>query len=100
MRPFAVDLLSLMSFFDRQGIPEALLRTRVDRKNSHSSSKERDEHDIDEEEGGEGDDDRESKRNDDGFEDDMQILRDYSIVSIDTNQTFEMHALVQLATRQ
>jgi hypothetical protein len=28
IRPSATDLLSLMSFFDRQGIPEALLRSR------------------------------------------------------------------------
>ena len=30
IRPSAADLLSLMSFFDRQGIPEALLRRRED----------------------------------------------------------------------
>ncbi|KAI4251755.1 MAG: hypothetical protein L6R42_008244, partial [Xanthoria sp. 1 TBL-2021] len=98
IRPSAADLLSLMSFFDRQGIPEALLRTRAGSGNGHGSQEERDEHDI--EEKGEDDNDRVSECSDDEFEDDMQILRDYSFVSIDTNQTFEMHSLVQLATRK
>ena len=33
IRPSAADLLSLMSFFDRQGIPEALLRSRGEQRN-------------------------------------------------------------------
>ena len=32
------------------------------------------------------------------FEKDVRILRDYSLISFDTNQTFEMHSLMQLAT--
>ncbi|KAF1929478.1 uncharacterized protein M421DRAFT_45945, partial [Didymella exigua CBS 183.55] len=70
-RPSAADLLSLMSFFDRQGIPEALLHSR------------------------------DSTANNDGFEDDLETLRDYSFVTVtrDAN-TFEMHSLVQLATRK
>lgn len=34
IRPSATDLLSLMSFFDRQGIPESLLRSRDVQRNS------------------------------------------------------------------
>ncbi|RYO89186.1 hypothetical protein DL766_006149 [Monosporascus sp. MC13-8B] len=33
-RPSAADLLSLMSFFDRQGIPEALLRNRTEHEDN------------------------------------------------------------------
>ena len=98
IRPSAADLLSLMSFFDRQGIPEALLRTRAGSGNGQGSQKERDGHGIEEKE--EDDNDLVPERNDDGFECDVQMLRDYSFVSIDTNQTFEMHSLVQLATRK
>src|SRR6202034_1601882 len=34
-RPSAADLLSLMSFFDRQGIPEALLRNGMEPGNRY-----------------------------------------------------------------
>jgi hypothetical protein len=66
----AADLLSLMSFFDRQVIQEALLR-------NPSGTTE-----------------------DDGFEDDVLTLRDYSFITVTKEaNTFEMHSLVQLATR-
>ena len=97
-RPSAADLLSLMSFFDRQGIPEALLRKRVENGNDHGSKEERDKHDNKEEK--EDDKDTASEcSEDDRFEDDVQTLRDYSFLSVGRDQTFEMHALVQLATR-
>jgi tetratricopeptide (TPR) repeat protein len=65
----AAGLLSLMSFFDRQGIQEALLRGQ-------------------------------SSAADDRFEDDVLALRDYSFVTVTRDaSTFEMHSLVQLATR-
>ncbi len=102
-RPSAANLLSLMTFFDRQGIPEALVRKRAESRNGHESQEERDEHDgreeEEEEEEEEDNKDSASERSEDGFEDDVQILRDYSFLSISTDQTFEMHALVQLATR-
>jgi tetratricopeptide (TPR) repeat protein len=70
-RQSAADLLSLISFFDRQGIPEALLRSRDDTANN------------------------------DDFEDDLNTLRDYSFVTVTRDaHTFEMHSLVQLATRK
>jgi tetratricopeptide (TPR) repeat protein len=68
-RQSAAGLLSLMSFFDRQGIQEALLRGQ-------------------------------SSTADDGFEEDVLALRDYSFVTVTRDaSTFEMHSLVQLATR-
>ena len=97
-RPSAANLLSLMSFFDRQGIPEVLVRNRVQSKNGHAKQEEAEEHTNSEEV--ENDDDASTCSEEDGFEDDIQILRDYSFVSVDTDQTFEMHALVQLATRK
>jgi tetratricopeptide (TPR) repeat protein len=74
-RPSAADLLSLMSFFDRQGIQEAFLRSRNRTTNDPMV--------------------------DDRFEQDVRTLRDFSIIkpTSDTN-TFEMHSLVQLATRK
>ena len=37
---------------------------------------------------------------DDGFEDDVQVLRNHSFISCDTDRTIEMHAPVQLAMRK
>jgi tetratricopeptide (TPR) repeat protein len=76
----AADLLSLMSFFDRQGIQDALLRDTSSTANTALVSEV-------------GANDR--------FEDDVVTLRDYSFITVtkDAN-TFEMHSLVQLATRE
>ncbi|KAI4854646.1 hypothetical protein E4T44_00021 [Aureobasidium sp. EXF-8845] len=69
-RRSAADLLSLMSFFDRQGIQEFLLRNPG------------------------------STTDNDDFEDDVNTLRDYSFITVTKeSDTFEMHDLVQLATR-
>ncbi|KAF2022630.1 hypothetical protein EK21DRAFT_15134, partial [Setomelanomma holmii] len=77
-RQSAADLLSLMSFFDRQGIQEALLRR------PSSTAAER----------------VSAVQADDGFEDDVLTLRDYSFIAVTSDvKTFEMHSLVQLATR-
>jgi hypothetical protein len=66
----AADLLSLMSFFDRQGIQEALLRNPS------------------------------STTDNDNFEDNILTLREYSFIKVTKEEnTFEMHSLVQLATR-
>jgi hypothetical protein len=41
-----------------------------------------------------------AKTDDDGFEEDVLTLRSYSFISVNTdNTTFEMHRLVQLATK-
>ena len=92
----AADLLSLMSFFDRQCIPAALIRTRVESQSGYGSQKKRVEHD-----GEEYNEDSSSEFTDnDEFEDNVLTLRNYSFIYIDTDQTFKMHTLVQLAMRK
>ncbi|KAI4194623.1 MAG: hypothetical protein LQ350_007678 [Teloschistes chrysophthalmus] len=93
--PSAADLLSLMSFFDRQGIPDFLVRNRAQAgggcgSSCGSQSQSQSQHQRH----------RHLDNEDDGFEHDVQVLRDYSFISCDTDQTFEMHALVQLAMRK
>lgn len=88
-----------MSFFDRQGIPEALVRKQAESGNGHGSQEERDEYNSsreEEEEEEDNEDNTSEYSDDDGFEDDVQTLRDYSFLSVSTDRTFEMHALVQL----
>jgi tetratricopeptide (TPR) repeat protein len=77
-RQSAAGLLSLMSFFDRQGIQDYLLH------HQSSTAAER----------------VSATQNDNGFEDDVLALRDYSFITVtrDAN-TFQMHSLVQLAMR-
>ncbi|KAG8525686.1 uncharacterized protein KY384_000446 [Bacidia gigantensis] len=131
IRPSATELLSFLSFFDRQGIPEYLLRGEVlgdiERESESESqagvakpSKEHslpgisqddmlDQEQVEEEAMSEGDEEDEVENDedcksifscDDTFQDDIQMLRDFSFMSINTTGKFEMHALVQLATRK
>ncbi|KAJ5092783.1 P-loop containing nucleoside triphosphate hydrolase protein [Penicillium angulare] len=89
-RPSAGKLLSLMSFFDRQGIPEGLLRVHTE-INFHTINE-----DIDDNEGY-----SDQSPVDDMFENDITMLRDYSMISISADcDNFEMHRLVQLATQE
>jgi hypothetical protein len=96
-RPTAADLLSLMSFFDRQGIPEALVQNRTghgsvrqDRKGQYR----------DYDNSNDGETSSQSSQSDE-FEDDVMALRNFSFISINADRTtFEMHRLVQLATRK
>lgn len=112
-RPSAANLLSLMSLFDRQGIPERLIRNRDKIKSSsqvkqinqcrirprpiqhlrrHSRRKR-----IHPEDQGR---DEKNNRHGNEFEDDLLILRNYAFISVsETQSAFEMHALVQLAMR-
>ena len=86
-RPSATDLLCLMSFFDRQGIFEWLIRP-LNRTRSGGA-------DTDNENVSSGD------SIDDMFEKDIEMLRDYCLVQInERGDVFEMHGLVQLATRK
>jgi hypothetical protein len=89
-RRSAADLLSLMSFFDRQAIPEALLRSRSDSDDNDDNADDDDDYDS------------ESQSSvTDEFKDDILILRRYSLISVNVNQrTFNIHGLVQLATRR
>ncbi|PSN64462.1 TPR-like protein [Corynespora cassiicola Philippines] len=86
-RPSAADLLSLMSLFDRQGIPQDLLQNGVNE-------------DF-------GSDFEDSVP--DEFEDDILMLENFSFITTSPNSTttspngsttFDMHALVQLATQK
>ncbi|KAF1934525.1 hypothetical protein EJ02DRAFT_390527, partial [Clathrospora elynae] len=96
-RSSAADLLSLMSFFDRQGIPEDLLRPRTEQQGARTiqTEKVRNHGDSDSD-----DNISQSSAGDNEFEDDIVALRNFCFISVDTSGTsFEMHALVQLATR-
>ncbi|KAI8624325.1 P-loop containing nucleoside triphosphate hydrolase protein [Xylariaceae sp. FL1651] len=86
-RRSATDLLCLMCFFDRQGIFEWLIRP-LDQTQSGGAK-------IDNESVSSSD------SIDDIFEKDIEMLRDYCLVQMDkTGDVFEMHGLVQLATRK
>jgi len=82
----AADLLSLMSFFNPRGIPESVLR-------SHARST------VDT--GDEADDEADDEEDADGeFDDDLETLRAYSLVTATTEgDMWEMHQLVQFGTR-
>ena len=86
-----------MSFFDRQGIPEALLRDQGGTRNRCESLGA----DGENNEESDGEDSALDASVDDGFEDDILTLRNYSFISLTTDAImFEMHGLVQLATRK
>jgi hypothetical protein len=96
MEPGAAELLSLMSFFDRQGIPVALLRPRAERGEAQTSQTKADDSSDDESE----DDTSQFSAGDDEFGNAVAVLRNFCFISVDTAGTsFEMHALVQLAMR-
>jgi tetratricopeptide (TPR) repeat protein len=101
--PSSADLLSLMSYFDRQGIPKEVLRvqsqeeirdlTRQKGDGIRDNKKDEDE-DIE-------DNSTSEASGDDMFEEAVDRLRSYSFVSLGKDETsFEMHGLVQLATRK
>jgi hypothetical protein len=92
----AANLLSLMSFFDRQGISENLLRAQYERQDQYLTSKNTTDDSSDE------DMDSLSETDpDQDFEDDITTLRDYSFISVASDRTvFTMHRLVQLSARR
>jgi tetratricopeptide (TPR) repeat protein len=109
-KPSAADLLSLMSFFDRQGIPHCLVRHYPEVKDRDAAEPSRRHQNLS----------RESRmiprrkrhsisqtpevrarKDDSQFDDDLLTLRNYCLISIGKDkQAFEMHALVQLATKK
>jgi hypothetical protein len=90
-KPSAADLLSLMSFFDRQGIPEELLRAQHEKNHVLRPELSNDSSD---DEGLFGSEVL------DNFEDDITTLRDFSFISVSKDSVFfTMHRLVQLTTR-
>ncbi|OPB40964.1 kinesin light chain [Trichoderma guizhouense] len=89
-QPSAADLLSLMSFFDRQGIPEWVLRDCTTRSNSVEGAE-----NSESETGHESDSDTSSS-----FEEDISILRNYCLIAVnEKDDQFEMHRLVQLSIK-
>lgn len=80
-RPSAADLLSLMSYFSPQGIPEWILWRF--RKYTVRVTVAEDDDDDD----------------DCGFGEDLATLQAYSLVTTTANNTCEMHALMQFSTR-
>ncbi|KAH7303713.1 hypothetical protein B0I35DRAFT_472203 [Stachybotrys elegans] len=104
IRPSAADLLSLMSFCDRHGIPESLLRASDEKEVGSEPGPQQQGPALDELDSDEESTDHESQSNssdDDQFENDISALRDYSFISLsEDRETFEMHSLVQLATRR
>ena len=99
-RPSAADLLSLMSFFDPQGIPEYVLQHQARHENDQEDQVEFEEHDIASHSDIAEDASSQPSASDE-FEDDVQALRNFSFISISPDgATFEMHRLVQLATRK
>jgi tetratricopeptide (TPR) repeat protein len=98
VRQSAADLLSLMSFFDRQGIPKELLRVQDfenNYENINSSERIEDSYynaDTDSLSDSSSDSDFDSD-----FENDIAILRDYSFIATSEDSTvYTMHRLVQL----
>jgi tetratricopeptide (TPR) repeat protein len=115
VRKSAIDLLSLMSCFDREAIPEALLggndRESGDHVNRMGGYNQKRRPDASGADGGrnkkgnsmsdgDGDYDSSSTTGSETFEEDILILRHYSFISVTTNASiFGMHRLVQLATQ-
>jgi hypothetical protein len=108
VRPSASNLLSLMSFFDRQSIPEsALRRAPTPRVHDRKRPKKRwssllrilrtskNEHAAP---GQDLEDVPETATR--SFDLDITLLRSYSFISSATPETFTMHSLVQLSTRK
>ncbi|KAF2030276.1 hypothetical protein EK21DRAFT_41176, partial [Setomelanomma holmii] len=94
-KPLATDLLSLMSFFDRQGIPNSLIR------NSQETSRAR-ENPIRQEHSPTAQLDKAQRNGNEGsFEHNVMALRDLCFITVaEDGETFEMHSLIQLATRR
>lgn len=86
----AADLLSLMSFFDRQGIPEWVLKDSTMRSNNLDGN---------ESSGSETSDDSDSDL-ESGFEEDILILKNLCLIAMnEEGNEFEMHRLVQLSIK-
>ncbi|KAJ5646390.1 hypothetical protein N7490_002762 [Penicillium lividum] len=88
VRPSAVDVLFRASFFDEQGIPEYLLRNQPEYDECANTN----ETDVS---------DTSSFTIMDGFEDDIQTLKDFCLITTDiTGKTLRMHSLIQDSTKK
>jgi tetratricopeptide (TPR) repeat protein len=120
VRRSAADLLSLMSFFDRQAIPEALLHERGSGRLEDDVNRDGKPHAISNTSADEHDDQRNDKHQNNAearessnrgakapsdaageLDKDVIVLRNYHFITLTTEATvFEMHKLVQLATKK
>jgi len=105
MNPSAADLLSLMSFFDRQAIPERLLHTggsdEADDESSRVQGRASDCDAVRTYASDVGDASSGPAGAAGDFEKDLGVLRNYHFVALTTDvKVFEMHRLVQLATKR
>ncbi|KAF7196075.1 Nephrocystin-3 [Pseudocercospora fuligena] len=109
--PSAAELLSLMSFFDRQAIPKEVLSQRTitpaertdelddGGSDCHSPGATNDLHNESDNVTDDSDD-TVSDIMGEGLEQDLEMLRAYSFITVNEDLTmFGMHRLVQLATR-
>ncbi|VBB77139.1 Putative protein of unknown function [Podospora comata] len=107
-RRSAADLLSLMSFFDRQGIPAWVLKRHGITSGLQADGPPEGQDKDGDEESDYGSGIIESDVNDDTdddmdseFEDDLAMLRDYCLIVVDgAGNNFEMHGLIQLSMRR
>jgi hypothetical protein len=108
VRRSAADLLSLMSFFDRQAIPEALLQEKGRGQAEGQDKGSTVDGKTGERSGGDAGGGALGERNAEGpvdkaeeHEKDIVVLRNYNLVLCTTDRTtLEMHRLVQLATKK
>ncbi|KAJ5784706.1 uncharacterized protein N7503_009918 [Penicillium pulvis] len=95
IQPSAADLLSLMSFYDRQGIQESLLRLQASQGNREISHLKRHA-----EESSEDEDTSSESEADNHFNDDITTLSYYALITVGEDNTFfTMHRLVQVTVR-
>ncbi|KAK4451328.1 kinesin light chain [Podospora aff. communis PSN243] len=101
-RPSAADLLSLMSFFDRQGIPGWVLKPSGTAKDTVQVGAEVGDGESDDSSSATDDNTDDGADDIDGrFEDDVAMLRDYCLITADdTGDEFEMHGLQDTFKRQ
>jgi tetratricopeptide (TPR) repeat protein len=104
LRRSAADLLSLMSFFDRQAIPEVLLRVQRPPSQAKKTSN-KDQNRANRSGGGDSGSssgDESDAAQDDSFDKDVVMLKGFAFISTTTaeDSTFEMHRLVQRATQR
>ncbi|KAJ9155620.1 TPR-like protein [Pleurostoma richardsiae] len=101
-RPSAADLISLMSFFDRQGIPESCLKPLQDEGSGDVTDSNDEQQDIGYQDTKSIDLDSNVSCDDpdDEFEKDLSQLRDFCLIIVNEDRhKFDMHRLVQLSTR-
>ncbi|KAJ3567733.1 hypothetical protein NPX13_g6665 [Xylaria arbuscula] len=90
IRPSAADLLSLMSFFDCQGIFDCLIEPIKDLNEEGDNEACSDDYST-----------ATSETWDPEFEEDVRILRNYCLIKTnEAGNIFEMHGLVQLSTKE